>query len=255
MPYDDKVHSTPQSAPQLDELLRKVHGRDAGQRKAALEAMLQMGPAGIEALLLLLHAETRKRQNIKTMVSVFAWLLLALSALMLPGILLSVCFNAILQATLAAALVWFTTLFLFMLRSRLPLSARQKDMMIAAAEIKDVRAIGPLIDILGTPASHTSELGVGPLTHLLRQVQSSDSYLLDRRYRAILCGHLDHLGHSWNGADIAFVVAILHALEQVGDAEALPHVGQLAHRPPSPAPEVQAAAVRCMEVLRSRHVY
>lgn len=249
---DDKVAWRPQPDPLVEELIEQARGKNVEQRNTALKALFQMGPAGIETLLQLLYTDTRKRHNLKTIITVLAWVMIPVSMLMLPVILFSLCTNTLMQTTLFAAGVWLLNWFLFVMRTRLPLSARQKAIMPIISEINDMRAIGPLVDILNSKSIYNSDLLQAPLTRLLLQVRSSDAHLLDRANRAILCRQLDTMGSSRNQESIAFTVAILRALEQVGDAEAVPYVGQLAHRLPPPAPEVREAAKRCLEFLQLR---
>jgi hypothetical protein len=104
----------------------------------------------------------------------------------------------------------------------------QREAAQALAGIEDLRAVGPLAEALEyrSPGSQPTIYPVitGALRRLLPRMQASDAHLLTEPqrsclYRALLKG------------DAELVLAIVKALEQIGDGKALPYVEKLAEEP------------------------
>ncbi len=100
------------------------------------------------------------------------------------------------------------------------------------------QAVGPLIDVLATSSVFPGSETKAALTRLLPRLKSSDANLLLPRQRKSLNLFL-RIDESWRnsngfyGADLK--IAILHALEQIGDQTALPAVEKLAKSARDPA--------------------
>jgi len=115
----------------------------------------------------------------------------------------------------------------------------------------DVRMVGPLLDALSLAVGERRQAIVLLLTALLPQLSARDAPLLNAGQRRRLCAVLT-LGEALE--ETAFVVAILQALEQVGDEGALPSVQRLARRRSRDvrAQPVCAAARKCLPRLLER---
>ncbi len=136
-----------------------------------------------------------------------------------------------------------------------------KKATIEAAELDDIRAVGPLADALAIESRHIRAVAETKLIELLPRLKASDAELLNKEQRGQLNGVLRRsvARFRWRGysnpsrrEDLA--VAILKAYEQVGDAKALPGVEWLASGQGLAArvPEIQEAAKACLLYLRER---
>ena len=115
----------------------------------------------------------------------------------------------------------------------------------------DVRAISPLCEALEWHSLSVQHVAQNTLPRLLKQLRASDSLLLTRvardcLYRRLILKRADR--------DERLLTAILQALEQVGDAQAVPAVERLvAETPRTPHEErVHLAAQACLPYLHAR---
>lgn len=138
-------------------------------------------------------------------------------------------------------------LFLLLL-SYLTVSARQKQLLSQLRSFQDVRLAGPFLTALYWPGmeEHRTSMQIA-LTALLPRMRASDAHLLSRQHRLILYRTLR------SGED-TFVIAILKALEQIGTAEAIPHVERLARRRvwTPRQKQIKEAADACLPMLYAR---
>lgn len=114
--------------------------------------------------------------------------------------------------------------------------------------ITDLRSIGRLAEALSWPDERATRRVGRALIPLLLQLRASDSRLLDDRQRDCLHAVL-RMDRARRDADLQ--VAILTALEQVGDTRAIPHVAALAEARASTARQqrVKNAAAECLAAL------
>ncbi len=95
-------------------------------------------------------------------------------------------------------------------------------------QIDDVRLIGPLAQLLDAEKSAPQPSVASALRRSLPKLKASDAHLLSKEQRACLYRILSRARfNSWN-YDKELILAILKALEQIGDKEALPAVQKLA---------------------------
>jgi hypothetical protein len=133
----------------------------------------------------------------------------------------------------------------------------------------DVRSIGALMDTLTLDDGASRNLAVDALIRLLPQLNQSDRHRLSPAQHGRLIGYLSQdvesplykdltgVFHPAAPRGVEFRVAILKALEQIGDSRSLPVVMRLAAMPARTAAqrEVQRAAIDCLpylEVLAGR---
>lgn len=114
--------------------------------------------------------------------------------------------------------------FVLMLR-HLVASEKQTKAARMLARFDDVRAVGALIEALDWPEEQVRVAARLALLRLLPRLQASDAALLHTGQRTSLYRYLK-MRNAHRDAD--FLVTILKALEQVGDASALPPVQRLA---------------------------
>jgi hypothetical protein len=141
--------------------------------------------------------------------------------------------------------------------------AKQRAAAGMLAEADDVRAIGPLAEALEFPPTELQfELrrrAQQALTRLLPRLQASDVGLLNAYQRGCLYRALGRSMQSELSPDdeaLAFILAILKALEQVGDRKAIPAVRQLLKARPAWSGErleqIHEAAESCLQFLQAR---
>lgn len=242
---------TPEQQAEIREATEEARSSDPALRRAGLKRLRQLGATGLESLLALLRELMGKRRRVRATVTGLTWLLLPFSLFLMPGVLLSMCIGYGGLVLLIALVVWTLNWLLFVMRSRFPMTARQREVVEVFAEINDLRAIGPLVDALGPQPENDPPMLRITLTRLLKQIRASDAALLTPRQRSILYREL--ITKSREPVQFDFVIAILKALEQIGTTSAIPYVAQLAQRTyPFPAPpDVLAAAWHCLEFLRA----
>lgn len=116
--------------------------------------------------------------------------------------------------------------------------------------LSDVNCLSALLDLLYSRQDVPHDLRP-PLRTMLNQVQASDGFRLNAGHRRKLYAMLGPDKAFWmirNDNDLK--LAILRALEQIGDNEAIPHVERL--RTQSQDAEVREAAANCLLFLRQR---
>ena len=126
-------------------------------------------------------------------------------------------------------------------------SKSRKKTLAALVKVEDVRIVGALCDVLAFQNPDMKGMAQEALVNLLPRLQASDSNVLNAEQRG-------HLYAALKGTHRALVLAILKALEQVGDAKAIPFVEALAAKNDLGATnlEVRRAAKECLPYLRVR---
>jgi len=134
---------------------------------------------------------------------------------------------------------------------RLTLTDRHKALARKLAKVDDVRCIGRLAEALEWPDPEIKRFAIVALTRLLKRVKATDKVFQTAGQRANLHRMLT-LANARHHAE--FLKAILAALEQVGDATAVPYVEQLAKATPVTRGqrEVCEAANLCLDFVKNR---
>ncbi len=127
------------------------------------------------------------------------------------------------------------------------MSEVQKRATKKLAMLDDVRAVGPLMEALGYIDSEVRKVAIEALLRLLPRMQASDAHFLNDVQRNCMYRAL-------NAKEENFVLAVLKALEQVGDSRALPLVEKLAQGDAETYQEkrIRDAAQACLPFLRQR---
>lgn len=121
--------------------------------------------------------------------------------------------------------------------------------------IGGVQAVGALLELLGTPKrpKQLKPLFVA-LIHLLPQMKASDAGLLTTGQRKLLYTLLKNGQNMFSKPDLmlTFRLAILKALEQIGDTAAIPVVARLANGQARTTDQkaLKAAALDCLPLLQ-----
>jgi hypothetical protein len=143
---------------------------------------------------------------------------------------------------------------------------RRRNLTAVVAAYDDIRSIGPLIDALSMGDAQSREIAIDALIGLLPLLKASDSALLNGAQRAklrfflgvpvdkTLHKDLNALFRPASNRAIEFRIAILRALEQVGDIKALPIVQNLANGKPKTDGEgrIHEAAKACLPAIQMR---
>ena len=127
-------------------------------------------------------------------------------------------------------------------------SKAQQSATLKLTEWDDVRVVGPLAEELASPEQDIRFAAEMALISLLPRLRASDAYLLNTNQRHCLYYTLSGTRHIW------LKIAILKALEQVGDSEAILYVERLAAGEGAAewSPEVRQAAIDCLPYLQER---
>jgi hypothetical protein len=134
---------------------------------------------------------------------------------------------------------------------RFVLSPKQSEAALKLARYDDVRAVGPLAEVLEWPNAEMRDVAADALTSLLPRLRASDVSLLNAQQRACLYRKLTP-GHARSHLDLQ--IAILKALQQVGDDAAVRPVERLANMFAVTQRQryLKQAAEECLLFLRER---
>ena len=138
--------------------------------------------------------------------------------------------------------IWFTQLH------RFALTPNQARMAGKLASVDDVQAVGALTEMTSWPDDRIRSMAIAALVRLLPRVKASDTQLLSPDQRTQLYQWLRIANANRHAV---FQIALLGALEQVGDTAALPYVRALAGERSVTLPQqnVIDAAIRCLPFL------
>lgn len=133
---------------------------------------------------------------------------------------------------------------------RLTLTPQQTRVAARLASVNDVQAVGLLVEMSFWPDDRIKSMALSALTRLLPRMRSTDTHLLSTSQRALLYQSL-RLSNARKHAE--FLEALLKALEQVGDTDALPFVKTLADSEPATLRQgsVIKAARECLPYLEN----
>jgi hypothetical protein len=230
-------------------ILDGLNSSDAGKRGEAEKALRDMGPEAVKPLI-----GMAREEDSKPLIGLFL-----LSVIMaVPSLINRVSLFAPFAAKILYGIHAFISgsigllLLLRMRRGGLSiLAARAKRAKLALLSLEDVRCIAPVCETLLVEKFHIPKLQEGILTNLLVKLKATDVSLLPpaatKRFYTFL--QIDNAVHH---AD--FLIAILRALEQVGDETAIPSVSGLANsfaNTPNGI-RVRTEAQHCLAALRER---
>ena len=107
-------------------------------------------------------------------------------------------------------------------------SEKQRKGMQALAAFEDVRAVPPLLTALEYHDQNMKSVAADTLPGLLSRLQASDAFLLTPEHHAILNRVLKSDMGMKTPVVVRLRVAVLQALQQVGDVSSLPLVAEMA---------------------------
>jgi hypothetical protein len=148
-------------------------------------------------------------------------------------------------------LVWFCLSGMATQLHRITLTANDTKTARELAGFEDVRVIGTLAEALEWPDAEMRHVAALALIQLLPKMRASDAGLLTASQR----GCLYRLLKPENAEETEeLLLAILTALEQVGDEKAVPYVQSLANHFPATVAQkrVTDAAIQCLPYLEER---
>lgn len=123
-------------------------------------------------------------------------------------------------------------------------------------ELAGKEHIGALIDLMAYPEEHSAGLACIALTRLFPQLQASDATLLTITHRQKLASRLYHLTGYITEREVAFDIALLKALQQIGDSFFVAPVANLVlckkeFLSSRSRPVIQAASEECLPYLKA----
>jgi hypothetical protein len=217
------------------EALQQLGSRRAAERQRAEQVLKSRGADAVGALVAVLEAENRKKGQ-----RFWTGLVLACAALGVIGGILREWWHGF---NLGGAYYFVGVAAGVALAS----TRRQKAAARLLAECDDLRAVGPLVGALERQDAGTRAAARTALVRQLPRLRPADAHLLDETQRA--CLH-----RALAGKDAELAHAILAALQQVGDARAIPAVEKLAAGKGAAAKDgkLRQEAIDCLPVLRER---
>lgn len=227
---------------EMGRIMQALSSRDVAEREQAEKALHEIVKEdAVTGLLVTLARENGRHRRRKRNVAVGA---MFYAIAMFIGLILANKANVVFQP---AGVV-------FVLIAAFAVTRKQKAAARALAHYDDVRGVGLLTEVLGFKADRLLRADVEPaLVRLLPRLQATDASLLSAEQRAVLNNIL--AGRSASSKNTELTLAILRAMEQVGDEKALPVVTKLAAEGGCSAQSravVQNAAQECLPYLQSR---
>jgi hypothetical protein len=232
-----KLNQTPQTDEIPSELLTKLSSKKLEEREKAQQAIEEMGDAAADRLMQAIDREAQKR---KKRVKIYTVI-----------ISVWVGFMILMAATGYADQIGSFTGMFGAFASFYAVSQQQKNAATELAKLRPKRAVGQLADALEYGDKNMRMLASSALQDILPQLQASDDHLMNAEQRSKLYNVLKRARFK---QDTLLMVAILKALEQIGDEKALPMVENLSKIEPRNGMErsVKAAALECLPALTER---
>jgi hypothetical protein len=218
-------------------LIAQIGSSNYLERGRAERALTAAGYQALNPLLDAISVEQRRRrhkQRVLLPITAIAFVMLAV-ALAATGIVGGAGFPLIVIGTLI-----FFTFCSALTRT----SYRHKALLRVLASLNDPRVIGKFaeaLDMVSAEDYAASRLARNTLVRMLPRVQASDAEYLTPEQRESLCRGL-------KSGDRDLILAILKALGQIGDADAIPYV----ERVRSHDAAVQRETQQCLELLTAR---
>lgn len=222
--------------PEVDsKIILKLSSKQASERNEAEEVLEALGPEAVDALIAVLQKEAAAYRKRRTMAYV------GLAAFVMVMIVL-----AALQSDNVAFITTFTSFMTFATASQLQKNAARK-----LAEYDDVRIVGHLAAQLDVQDGDLRKQVVPRLTQLLPKLRASDSVYITPEQHAALTRVLKRPNLK---KELAFVEAVVRAMEQIGTEEDVEPVRRLAaeNGPAARYPAIREAARECLPSLEER---
>lgn len=241
-------------SPAIDLLIQQLDSRKKAERTAASMALREMGGMAIPALAKAAQREERKREK---RLIVFTSTLFAIILTFLGAIYLAEGYR--LLPLLAIAPLMLGVAMPYLLRY----SRQYRQIIALLTSTEDLRAVGVLIEATfraresaGLPGnSQMIKSARVALMRMLPQLRPEHASLLNDVQRHILYHQL-YLANSLYGREDKpdLLCAILEAVAQIGDMDALTPVFALVYNEAATRSEkqVREAATRCLETLEAR---
>jgi hypothetical protein len=219
---------------EIQQIIKQLNSRKKEEREEAERRLHKFGPDSVQELLsiLALEREKRKKQKKIAIGIVLAYILIMVTISIFAHKSGPMGSMGSMVGVVAAAFA---------------ISQAQKSVTLVLAQLEDVRTVGVLAEALEYRDPRIVQAAKTTLLRLLPQLKASDSGMLNTEQRAALNRALER-----ENADL--VIAILKALEQVGDSQALPVVQRLAdgERWAAASSRIRVAAQECLPALLLR---
>ena len=226
----------------LKKAVENLHSKKLHERTAARSYLDGLGEQKFDLLLQFLKEEGANRRKCRrnAIIGISFYIGFILLMIVIPPM-----FGAKPQTTMLGQIGSMTAV----MAGAMAATTAQKNGTRILAEFDDKRAVGPLSLALEFNDVEVVAVAREKLVRLLPQLKASDAQLLDEEQRSILYKALHSKKHY-----AALRIAILNALQQVGDEKGLPHVQKLAKGEGLTAQEedILRAAQECLPYLERR---
>jgi hypothetical protein len=229
-----------------EEIVRMFSSRKKGEREEAEQQLQDMGPLAVEALLTVVQEENKKHRKSR---KINSYTIMALVGAFVFAILGMVIYG-LATGNWHALSDWstFATMFGGMGGAAVALGGVHKSAAKVLAMVGDVRAVGPLTEMLNVQDKEIRTAAENALTRLLPRISEENSDLLSAEQVQTLCWVM---GKRLN-PDLG--LSILQAMEHVGSEDALPTIRAIANggRGIAGLEIVQNAAKKCLPLVEAR---
>lgn len=207
---------------EIKKAVEKLSSNKQEEKQAAQAELERLGANKMEVLLALLkkEAEDRRKRHRYVGIGVAAYLLLALSLLIVPMLFGGKPITDLFKHELGGMIGLIFVMLAF--------TSAQKNATRELKEFEDKRVVGAWAAALEYDDKEIVATAKEKLIQLLPQLNASDADLLDKEQRANLYKALNQPPNKKKNETTVLHEAILTVLQQIGDEEALPHVEKLA---------------------------
>ncbi|HLJ57687.1 MAG TPA: hypothetical protein VKT77_21810 [Chthonomonadaceae bacterium] len=232
----------PDQIARVKRYVEKLNSGSPVERDRARRALDELGASKLDVLIALLQSEVagRRRKRRAITIAICGYLAIAVSS-----VIISLATGHHINSHLFTPFTWMGGI----IGGAFAVSGAQKNATKVLAEFDDKRAVGWWALALTYPEREIKSLARTKLIALLPKLSASDAHLFDEEQRNALNQALSQ----WSESE-AFPVALLNALEQIGDERAVPYVEKLAagHGMAARSLRVRAAAKACLPALHER---
>lgn len=234
------------STPASDRARELGLGRRSEQCANAARVIQNMGPDAIPFLLQVLDEQTRIIQRRR----IYPYLSLASS--ICSVLLLGSLFMSDQPARSGLLLIPFLHLtYLFLVPWFLTNRSLRIDAGVLFAHLATREQVGTLIDLMEHGKDESTRAVHRALTRIFSQMQASDAHYLSTAHRKKLARQLARFHEHRKATEVEFILALLRALQQVGDSSFIEPVELLIEQgSDSIGRRIQPAAKECLPYLQ-----
>jgi hypothetical protein len=243
--FKQKTPVAETTEPQIDaKILEKLSSKKQHEREIAEKYLDSLGDTRSEAILRFVQKEAENRRNKRKCVNRGLTAFAAfIGVIVIAGVM---------KGVITGKWDFFGNIghffsFFSIFGAAAAATQAHKNAAHILAQMDDLKAVGPLFEARELDDKGITQNVEEALTRLLPRLTASDAHLFSEPQR-------ESMARALKSKDSLFVIAVLRALEQVGDEKALPEVQKLLEKKTTDPLQLQVkeAAQECLPFLKIR---